>query len=707
MTESTSPQIDADRLKQAIADSPLSATELAEKLDVTRAAVSHWTTGRRACPDKYLHQLASLLKVDSGWLCGVDMPQARVLEATWHFREAPTDGGRDYGNPNVFATPPEVKTLVREAGQNSLDAAVGGGPTHIRYTLIELNQGSPESDRFFEAVRFGVLREHIQRAADTDSRLGTRLRAGLGRLDEDGRLILLRIDDYGTTGLFGSEATEGPAEQSPFAALVRNNLDSSKLSSRAGGSFGLGKAVLWRCSDLSTVLFASVIAPRHRKGVPEGVRLCGKTELTWHETGSGAFAGPGWFGMAGSKGDSLWVHQDALDQLQLGRFDLPHELRDRTASGTSILIVGFRDPQAEKRSSTAELLDSIARAASENFWPLLARKQLSISVESVVDGKREEAFSVDETDHVIELCAALNDHDNDEVLDQPVEAGDVARIAIPHMIPSTRDDAKGVDTYSDDLEAKAVLLVRIAEEDSLDSDHLNSIALVRGRGMVVQYWARSNIVVGARPFHGVLLAGEMTGRDHAQLAAEQFLRLSEPPAHDKWEFNDEIREKFKFGAGARLRELFDRTTEALRESIKPRSTGEDEGPRELRRLLQLGLAPPPPAPFATLRKISAELVNGAWQVKGQIHVNDRKKELRLQPRLWLDVESGTAIPVEWQALELTRGHAEIDDMAFVTKPPRSRRLDFEAVSAGAALGISPKNCRAKLDLRIQPLKGGG
>ncbi len=692
------------RLKRALEKSPLSATELADKLKVTRGNVSHWTTGRRDCPQEYLPRLAALLKVDSGWLCGLEERVGSDMDAGWHFREAPQDGGRDYGNANVFATPPEVRTLVREQGQNSLDASLGVGPIHLRYTVIELNEGSNDYQAFLEAIRWTQLREHIARAADTDTRLGTRLRAGLERLDSQGKLTLLRLDDYGTTGLFGTDATEGSADRSPFAALVRNNLDSTKLSTKAGGSFGLGKAVIWRCSELSTVLFASDIAGKYRKGQREGVRVAGKTELTWHETDSSTYAGPGWLG--GPEGRSLWVPKDALTTLQLDRFKLPDLLRDRGATGTSILIVGFRDPQAEQRSSTTELLKSIAAAASENFWLLMARGRLHVTVESVVDGKQEESFSVDQTDHVLELCDALNAHDEDEVLDQPLDVGDVARISIPHNVPSSRPGAKGIVDYSDDLEAKSLLIVRISENDPADAAHLNSIALVRGRGMVVQYWPRANIVVGARPFHAILLAGEAAGSDHAQQAAEQFLRLSEPPAHDKWEFNDEIREKFKLGAGTRLRELLDRTTDALRNAIKPRATSEEEGPDELRRLLQLGLAPPDSAPLATLRRVRASLVDGAWSVKGQIHVNSREKTLRLRPQVTLAVESGSGILLDWQNLVLTRGKADVSDGAFVTQPGKTRSLEFEGLSIADALGIEAARCRARLELRIQVVEAG-
>ncbi len=189
---------------------------------------------------------------------GRELP-GRGAEGDWWWRSEPDDGGRDYGNPNVFATPADLPTLSREIGQNSVDyPARPNAPVHMRYTVIELTEGSEAYARFMDAVRFRDLSDHIQAAAATPSKLGSRLRSGLERLREERRLVLLRIDDFGTTGLFGDERPRSPEEKNPFAALCRNNLDSAKLTTTAGGSFGLGKAVLWRCSDLSTVLFEPV-----------------------------------------------------------------------------------------------------------------------------------------------------------------------------------------------------------------------------------------------------------------------------------------------------------------------------------------------------------------------------------------------------------------------------------------------------------------
>ena len=69
----------------------------------------------------------------------------------------------------------------------------------------------------------------------------SRLERALERFDAE-PLTLLRIDDSGTQGLTGGENEEGKN----FNALCRNVLDTAEDRPLRGGSFGLGKAVLWR-----------------------------------------------------------------------------------------------------------------------------------------------------------------------------------------------------------------------------------------------------------------------------------------------------------------------------------------------------------------------------------------------------------------------------------------------------------------------------
>lgn len=723
-------QLDPQRLRRALDDAGMSAARLADELDISRSYISHWLTGRREPPEKYLEPIADILKVDRAWLAGRDRgdeadnrtgeeskvgnadrpPHVPRRDAAWHFRQEPADGGRDYGSANVWALPADISSLVRETGQNSLDHAVGhAGKVQMRFSLIELTKGSDEYEEFVEAVGFDDLLGHIEEAAKTQSKLSTRLRGGLKRVRQADRMRLLRIDDYGTTGLFGREKTSEERDSNPFAALVRNNLDSSKRSTTAGGSFGLGKAVLWRCSSLSTVFFASDITESERsQDQPTGTRTVGKAELTWHRLGDESLAGPGWYGIDGTEGDSMWVDNSELERLQLSRSEkeAPPGVEPARSSGTSILLLGFQDPESEDETDASTVLEKIERAVAVNFWPVMVKDRLHVSTEHIVDGEPQDGTrQVDPMDYVFELCDAVIRHEANEVDEELIAPGDVVRIPVTHRIPATDDDTGELQRFPDELEATAQLVVRLAGDDELGSDQLNKVALVRGRGMVVKYWRRNNLVVGASPFHAVLLAGRAAGTDSPNIAAEQFLRLAEPPAHNDWKHTGEVKERYEHGSGVRLQDVFDGTSKQLKKVIKPRPSGGEEGPDELKRLLQLTTSAPSAPPPATLRRIRQEIRDGRWHIRAEIHMNDRSRRRAVTPRLRINAESGKKVEIPWEEVEIAdtgHGSASLEGDALVIEP-ETRRVRFAARSAKEADGIEVAHCSTKLDLRVKEL----
>lgn len=68
------------RLTKARELRSLSQTNLAERLGVTRTAVSHWEAGRSNPSTKHLEKIANVLGVDPSWL--ISGKTREVLEAT-------------------------------------------------------------------------------------------------------------------------------------------------------------------------------------------------------------------------------------------------------------------------------------------------------------------------------------------------------------------------------------------------------------------------------------------------------------------------------------------------------------------------------------------------------------------------------------------------------------------------------------------------
>lgn len=714
--------MDTARLIEILRAEGITQTQAADRLGVSKQLVTHWVQGRREPSERQLQALAELVGVDIRVLNGgMEVMSAQqqsgldsLSSADWRFRPAPQDGGRDYGNANVLAFSPSIATMVRELGQNALDQMLApDGMVHVRFTLIELSEGGTARSRFLEALAWDRLQLHIKAAADVpNAKLSSKLREGLRRTD---RLFILLVEDFGTTGAYGDERTPSdPSEKSPFAALIRDNLNSSKQTSNAGGTHGVGKGTAWQASHLSTVLLSSSIDPRKlRDGQPTGsLRFIAKSELTWHLDPDGhPMAGPGWLAGPPQDFNSLWVAPHELKDLFLDRLKLPEGVDEQSRSGTSLAIVGFRDPQEDDTADPVKILDRIKQAVSENFFPAILEGRLSCSVEYRLDGELESASHVKPEEYVPEMVEAYKAHRDGEIVNaESAGPGDTIREEVVHGVPRTRVDAvPSVQRFDEDLDAKSYLLVRYAKNDELGNlgsarrQLANHVALVRGRLMVVQYSRQSHLVVGGRQFHGILLAGEAVDQKPAQRAAEQFLRLSEPAAHDEWTWRDDVRDNYRSGAKRQLESFREEWRGALRRLVEPEQSDEDEGPDELRKLFALP-GQPRPSPGTVVRLQEQQLRGGQWHIAAELVINNRSCDRILVPALSVQPESGNGISLDWDSLSIvrcTRGRASVTEKKAIEVTSGTSRVVFKAVSKSAPDHLNLAKCRVTLRVGSQ------
>ncbi|MDR9391924.1 MAG: hypothetical protein RI554_07835 [Trueperaceae bacterium] len=630
--------------------------------------------------------------------------------AHWQWRGAPPDGGRDYGNANAYATPASLDTLVRETAQNSLDAARDGTGVVMRYTLLEISKSSSAYARFRAQAGLDDLWPHVEAASRIDQKFGVRLRQGMSTFEQADRLTLLRIDDFGTTGLFGAE--HAGDETNPFAAFVRNNLDSSKSSGDSGGSFGLGKAASWTCSNLFTVLVATRPDRNRPEGVPDdALRFIAKSELAWHDIGGNAYAGPGWYADPGGGFASTWVSPDRLADLHLDRTDLPDEIDPEEATGTSLLIVGFQDPDQEGTPDGATVVDALERAFAHNFWPAILDRSLSVHVEHVVDGERKRSVEVDPDDHVPSFCDAHRAYLEGETVDEGAEAGDVARADVPIRLTKTKPGQREVPAIPAAVDGAAHLVVRLASDEGEPDDALRDhVALVRGRRMVVKYLQQTNVLTGGHRFHATLYAGTAAlGAPHAE-ATEAFLRTAEPPAHDGWDFRDEMKAVYEKGTGARLKEFFQRVRETLRKLVHRRDGHDETGPIELRKLLQLPTEGSPGSGVtASLSSPKAYVDGDAWAVEANVRLKRSDGHKRLRPRLRLEVESGRMLHLDWSSLtwgdDVPQGTDDEGPWCIVDADVKT--IHFEGRSGTHADGIPATVSRLHLDVDAEAVAHDG
>lgn len=704
-----------DRVRSAMKGRNMKQKELAAELGVTAAAVSQYLAGE--IPPDRLEQIARALNVSSQWLTtgGPPVPefiaslrQQQFAEKNygWVFRPAPYDGGRSYGNSNVWALPWDVATFVRESAQNVLDVAVDPETgVDLRYSLIRLT--GDDLRTFREALRFGRpdtadihhLAPHLQASSTNKQKLGLVLSEGLELLQTRDELILLRVEDRRTTGLTGEEHEPGN-----FSALTRNDLDSNKVSDTAGGSYGLGKAVFQRASRYATVLFHSRYEDS-AKGKGMHSRVIGRSDLAFHLVGADdRFAGPGWFGQTISDGkneraESVWDDADLVEALHLDRAT--------DESGTSILVVGFYDPSDDSKEHTdlRSLAQKLSEAVAHNFWPALVFGRLTATVEIYEGRDQQYSEQVRVEDHQAINAQMLLAHLEDRTVEQATGPEDVVARRIPLHLPKRRSSSGRHDA----LTHEAVLLVRrLGEEDP--QQQKDQVACLRGNGMIIQTRTYRQVVLGARPYQAVLLCGQAAGDEADDVAAERFLRTSEPPAHNKWEVTPDLKSEYALGGGRAIEAMFEQVRQTIRDLVKPEHTHLDDGPESLRNLLRVGNADDGPGskPGRAPRIIidgrrTALDTQHRWVVHGEIIPPDRRS-WRVLPTLKFNLEGGGGQRVRWLELVALEG-CELRDGALVVNAG-ARRAKFRGVSDPATHPIAATEVTVTVGLEgVRPEEG--
>ena len=501
--------------------------------------------------------------------CKIDMEGNEVTELEWVFDPVPPSGALSGGDPKSYLFSPNIDSLVREVVQNSTDQQVGNDPVKVSFTLHELTDASREA--FLDAVEWPRLEQHLNGVAESQSLINGRVREALDDI-ATGRLLLLHIEDSGTRGLTGPEdGTNGN-----FAALCKHVLVTNDEKAARGGSYGLGKAVLWRFSALETVLFGSQF-----ENEPGNLdeRVFGRTELPYHDAEGKEWAGSGWFGVPQSTDvGRRAVSARGTSTAALQR-DLMLERSQDTGTGTTALIVGFSEPAAEQPRPVTDVVNEIAHSAARWFWPRIAENQLIIEARGFVGG-----------DLVVEKTATAGMADFGYVAAAYADAtGDVAKDvgALAERELELRIPRVKADPQHGEIEGSVRLrLYRVEDDDSADA---SAVALVRGAGMVVRHHRVSGVPLQGGGYRAVLVAGGRHGAEESDADIEEFLRAAEPPEHDQWvHHTNALRSRYRPGAKARLDELWSKIRLAVIEMTSSKPGGSEDGPALLMKYFQLG-----------------------------------------------------------------------------------------------------------------------
>ena len=504
------------------------------------------------------------------------MVTKEIKSIGWQFARHNQYESQKGGTAN-YAFELTLDTFVREVVQNINDQRLSVQKPAVADFILEDVSG-PRLKSLLILIGWDAgLREHLEGVARGDSHQKASAKKALDDV-KSGRVRVLTIVDRNTNGLTGGETTKN----GNFAMLCRHELvtDSDPKAVR-GGSFGIGKSVLWAFSSASSILFNSIPKANPEGGVEE--RFIGRAYLPTHEVGTGAvmttFKPDGWFGHAAETGEDKGTA--SVRGTEAAKHVTNSSLsRSGLGTGTSILVPFFDNPLDNKEHSLDDLGKSIELSVAKWFWPAIEAGSLESSVAIKTTGGKELKRLVALPRWVSYFTRSQNAPEEIEVItEEAVAAKSEFGVQFPERIAKDQHPA-----FEGTVE---LCLTKITEQegDELEKEKLaNSVALIRGAKMVVQY---SKYLPDSFPdYVGVLHVGRAIGdtEDHRQV--ENFFRDAEPPAHDKWIPTKKLKDNYKgSGATQALEGLKRNMAEAAKKLLGVSNAIGEKAPKKLAELL--------------------------------------------------------------------------------------------------------------------------
>ncbi len=524
----------------------------------------------------------------------------------WMFEESSSLGIVNNDNAAVSRFDGSIKTFLREAIQNSADALwprVTNDLTNVEINIKIRKLTGRAKTNFLNSLKWDDLKEHLDAVSNSNSNIDSfniSIAESLKKIEKG--LFLISIEDFNTSGLFGQEplrnGEDGYLEYinsddpNAFTAAAYGIGVNSKLDPTAGGAFGFGKFALMKASMFHTLLFNSNISdissPRkegerkinlteYSNGLKSN-RFIGQCGLADHRIEKNGrleeYGSTGQLGKLGTynkpnrqggenildKVGSVWENSDLVESLYLDRGD---------EAGTSVMIVGY-DPNKdidEKKYEDIELqeiVNVIRETVSINFWPSMVKspkfgRNLEVSVEAFENDKTiVERGKIDPNVYMEPYISLYKEYE--EGLDNPEhnfldkenlnEVGSTAARVLHLEIPKTKPKNQvGGDKFHQEVNHDLAILTKVLSRSNpkVPKECINTIALVRGPGMIVNYEFSNHLRNINKSFVSVAFGGTFAQSDEDAVIAERFFRNAENVKHDKWHFSDAIKNLYSRG----------------------------------------------------------------------------------------------------------------------------------------------------------------
>ena len=390
-----------------------------------------------------------------------------------------------------------LQTLVREAVQNSCDAAKNGDGPIVQFRLRRLSADQ------LEILRSRVLYElpdHPGTAAPVRNFLSSEVP------------WVLEICDFGTTGLAGPTRADLPVdanEHTDFVDFIRN-VGSKRDTHLGGGTYGYGKSALYLASRCSLIVVDSETTSG---GVPVRRFIAaqlGEAHEGDHIGEMRRFTGRHWWGRLEDNEEFVEPVENEEAAELAAALGMP--TRDAGDTGTSIMIV---DPQFVD-DNLPDVIGAIQEALLWNFWPRMMRdvptsRLLDALVE--LDGEVHPMPQPEDVPPLDLFCEAMRGIRDADMSVQTVES------YRPAAVLGRLNIVKGM---------RGERIPLRSDGETLFPQTCRQIAVMRPVELVVRYFDGEPL-----PQAGLEWAGVFVASDDPDI--ESAFAASEPPAHDDWQ----------------------------------------------------------------------------------------------------------------------------------------------------------------------------
>lgn len=388
-----------------------------------------------------------------------------------------------------------LQTVIREALQNCVDAALGDRPTEV---LLRLRTLAPGERKALRELVFTSLPGGRNSQRDIRSAL------------EKPGLRLFEICDFNSVGLAGPTRADVPGngdEPHNFVNFLRN-VGASRDTHQGGGTYGYGKTSLYALSSCATILTDSLTTNNGRAVRRMMGCHLGEAFDAVDDAGTGRrFTGRHWWGGPVVDGNLEPATNDDAASIA-DAVGLPARLPGR--SGTTVAIL---DPLFESESPD-DITDELIETVLWNFWPRMTRstpahRKLLIRLE--VDGT-EFPIPAPEDFPPLDLFSQALDLQRRREQQQPIMSQRPAKL-LGHLVISKGMTAQRIGPAM--------------RSDSAMHPPAALIALMRPVELVVKYLQGDPFADPRYEWAGVFICSD---EDEVEAAFAD----AEPPAHDDW-----------------------------------------------------------------------------------------------------------------------------------------------------------------------------